>query len=211
MTVDRRTLIRGAVAGIAAGALGHAGQARAGRRRTVFVAGDSTAATYATADIPQAGWGQARPVFLRPEIRVVNGAWSGASSKSFADLGLSDEERVSHMEIWMLEDPDNFDSTRFGASSEAGMPWGTTTSRSGSTMWPSMGGCAPELRSCSGRPAGLFSSRSQSKPGRLWAAAGEEGSAQGGAAVPEQGQSAKGNDDAPVRSPARFVGSRDRS
>jgi uncharacterized protein (DUF305 family) len=25
------------------------------------------------------------------------------------DLGLSDEERVSHMEIWMLEDPDEFD------------------------------------------------------------------------------------------------------
>lgn len=55
--------------------------------RTVFVAGDSTAATYATADVPRAGWGQALPVFLRPEIDVVNGALSGASSKSFVDLG----------------------------------------------------------------------------------------------------------------------------
>ncbi len=56
-------------------------------RRTVFVAGDSTAATYATADVPRAGWGQALPAFLRPEIDVVNGALSGASSKSFVDLG----------------------------------------------------------------------------------------------------------------------------
>lgn len=84
MTVDRRTLIRGAAG---AAVLGGLRPGRTNRRRTVFVAGDSTAATYATADIPQAGWGQALPVFLRPEIRVVNGAWSGASSKSFADLG----------------------------------------------------------------------------------------------------------------------------
>jgi lysophospholipase L1-like esterase len=82
MAVDRRTLIRGAVGGLVFSGLGP------GRsRHRVFVAGDSTAATYATADIPQAGWGQALPVFLRPEIAVVNGAWSGASSKSFADLG----------------------------------------------------------------------------------------------------------------------------
>jgi pectinesterase len=54
------------------------------------VAGDSTAATYAIADAPRAGWGQALPVFLRPETRVVNEALSGASSKSFADLGRLD-------------------------------------------------------------------------------------------------------------------------
>jgi lysophospholipase L1-like esterase len=82
MTVDRRTLIRGAVGGLVFGGLGSKRP-----RHRVFVAGDSTAATYATADVPQAGWGQALPVFLRPEIAVVNGAWSGASSKSFADLG----------------------------------------------------------------------------------------------------------------------------
>ncbi|HEY0533370.1 MAG TPA: rhamnogalacturonan acetylesterase [Actinoplanes sp.] len=87
MTVDRRTLIRGAVAGALAGGLGLAGPARAFRKRTIFVAGDSTAATYATSDVPQAGWGQALPAFLRPDVAVVNGAWSGASSKSFADLG----------------------------------------------------------------------------------------------------------------------------
>ncbi len=60
------------------------------RRRTVFVAGDSTAATYATADVPRAGWGQALPVFLRPEVGVHNAALSGASSKSFVDLGRLD-------------------------------------------------------------------------------------------------------------------------
>ncbi|MFF5288291.1 rhamnogalacturonan acetylesterase [Paractinoplanes globisporus] len=95
MALDRRMLLRAAVGGAVAGAYGmgwssatHAG----GRppRRTIFVAGDSTAATYATADVPRAGWGQALPVFLRPEIAVVNAALSGASSKSFADLGRLD-------------------------------------------------------------------------------------------------------------------------
>jgi len=95
MTLDRRLLLRAAVGGAVAGGLGFAGPAAAGddrsaRRRTIYVAGDSTAATYAVADVPRAGWGQALPVFLRPEIRVVNEALSGASSKSFADLGRLD-------------------------------------------------------------------------------------------------------------------------
>ena len=94
MTLDRRMLLRAAVGGAVAGAYEMiASPAQAGGRpprRTVYVAGDSTAATYATADVPRAGWGQALPVFLRPEIAVVNGALSGASSKSFADLGRLD-------------------------------------------------------------------------------------------------------------------------
>src|SRR4051794_35300821 len=94
MTLDRRMLLRAAAGGAVAGAYGMiASPARAGGRpprRTVYVAGDSTAATYATADVPRAGWGQALPVFLRPEIAVVNAALSGASSKSFADLGRLD-------------------------------------------------------------------------------------------------------------------------
>jgi lysophospholipase L1-like esterase len=93
MTLDRRTLLRAALGGTVAGGLGLAGTAQAAPhrpRRTVFVAGDSTAATYAVADAPRAGWGQALPVFLRPETRVVNEALSGASSKSFADLGRLD-------------------------------------------------------------------------------------------------------------------------
>src|SRR3954454_16544221 len=91
MTLDRIMLLRAAAGGAIAGAYGMiASPALAGGhppRRTIYVAGDSTAATYATADVPQAGWGQALPVFLRPGISVVNEAWSGASSKSFADLG----------------------------------------------------------------------------------------------------------------------------
>jgi pectinesterase len=91
MPLDRRTLLRAAVGGAAAGVAGLAAPSPAGagrpRRRTVFVAGDSTAATYAINDVPRAGWGQALPAFLRPEITVVNEAWSGASSKSFYDAG----------------------------------------------------------------------------------------------------------------------------
>ena len=95
MALDRRTLLRAAVGGTVAGAYGMMGSSPAlagGRkpRRTIYVAGDSTAATYATADVPRAGWGQALPAFLRPEIDVVNGALSGASSKSFVDLGRLD-------------------------------------------------------------------------------------------------------------------------
>ncbi|MBW6435085.1 rhamnogalacturonan acetylesterase [Actinoplanes hulinensis] len=91
MTLDRRTLLRATAGGAIAGALGIAAPAAAGRPRpTVFVAGDSTAATYAVADHPRAGWGQALPVFLRDDIRVVNEALSGASSKSFVDLGRLD-------------------------------------------------------------------------------------------------------------------------
>jgi lysophospholipase L1-like esterase len=56
----------------------------------VFVAGDSTAATYATSEAPRAGWGQALPVFLAHRVTVVNEALSGASSKSFVDLGRLD-------------------------------------------------------------------------------------------------------------------------
>jgi lysophospholipase L1-like esterase len=100
MALDRRMLLRAAVSGAVAGVAGLSAPAAAAtpgaaaarsRRRTVFVAGDSTAATYATADVPRAGWGQALHAFLRPEIDVVNAALSGASSKSFADLGRLDQ------------------------------------------------------------------------------------------------------------------------
>ncbi|BCJ45870.1 rhamnogalacturonan acetylesterase [Actinoplanes ianthinogenes] len=94
MTIDRRTLLRASLGGATAGVLGVTTAAHAAprprRRSTIFVAGDSTAATYALADAPRAGWGQALPVFLHHEITVVNAALSGASSKSFADLGRLD-------------------------------------------------------------------------------------------------------------------------
>jgi lysophospholipase L1-like esterase len=95
MVLDRRTLLRATLGGAVAGGLGIAGPAHAGDpdrppRRNIFVAGDSTAATYAVADMPRAGWGQALPLFLRPRIDVQNAALSGASSKSFVDLGRLD-------------------------------------------------------------------------------------------------------------------------
>jgi lysophospholipase L1-like esterase len=59
---------------------------------TVFVAGDSTAATWPASTIPKAGWGQALPAFLdRHRATVDNEALSGASSKSFIEVGLLDK------------------------------------------------------------------------------------------------------------------------
>ncbi|NUT48523.1 MAG: rhamnogalacturonan acetylesterase, partial [Saccharothrix sp.] len=56
----------------------------------VYIAGDSTASTYVSSLAPRAGWGQALPVFLTPRAEAVNVAKSGASSKSFVDLGRLD-------------------------------------------------------------------------------------------------------------------------
>ncbi len=57
----------------------------------VYVAGDSTASTYPASASPRTGWGQALPVFLNSRAAVVmNVAKSGASSKSFIDLGRLD-------------------------------------------------------------------------------------------------------------------------
>ncbi|MGY1635472.1 pectinesterase family protein [Geodermatophilus sp. SYSU D00742] len=56
----------------------------------VFVAGDSTASVYQTNEAPRAGWGQALPLFMTGNATVVDYAKSGASSKSFYDLGLLD-------------------------------------------------------------------------------------------------------------------------
>ena len=64
---------------------------RGGRPSTVFVAGDSTAATWPASVVPKAGWGQALQVFLdRGAFGVDNKALSGASSKSFVEVGLLD-------------------------------------------------------------------------------------------------------------------------
>ncbi|MFJ1750776.1 rhamnogalacturonan acetylesterase [Streptomyces sp. NPDC088116] len=56
--------------------------------RTVYIAGDSTAADkYATA-APETGWGMALPFLLGRHLRVSNHAMNGRSSKSFIDEGL---------------------------------------------------------------------------------------------------------------------------
>lgn len=66
----------------------------AARTRTtpvIFVVGDSTSSAYQHSERPRAGWGQALPLLLGPQAEVFDYAWSGASSKSYADAGLLDE------------------------------------------------------------------------------------------------------------------------
>jgi pectinesterase len=59
-------------------------------RPVIFVVGDSTSSAYQQSERPRAGWGQALPLLLGPQATVFDYAWSGASSKSFADAGLLD-------------------------------------------------------------------------------------------------------------------------
>ncbi|GIF23464.1 pectinesterase [Actinoplanes tereljensis] len=56
---------------------------------TVYIAGDSTAATYTAEAAPQSGWGQVLGELIDAEVENV--ARPGASSKSFIGLGLLDE------------------------------------------------------------------------------------------------------------------------
>jgi lysophospholipase L1-like esterase len=51
----------------------------------LFIAGDSTAATYPEDRSPMAGWGQMLPLYLDGDVQVVNEAMCGRSSKSFID------------------------------------------------------------------------------------------------------------------------------
>ncbi|MGW0546159.1 rhamnogalacturonan acetylesterase [Streptomyces altiplanensis] len=57
------------------------------RARTVFIAGDSTAADKHVTAAPEAGWGMALPFFLHEHLTVANHAVNGRSSKSFIDEG----------------------------------------------------------------------------------------------------------------------------
>ncbi|WP_164983931.1 pectinesterase family protein [Cellulomonas endophytica] len=57
---------------------------------SVFVAGDSTASVYAADEAPRAGWAQALPAFTTGDVRVVDYAQSGASTKSYLAAGLLD-------------------------------------------------------------------------------------------------------------------------
>ncbi|CAM5346436.1 putative rhamnogalacturonan acetylesterase YesY [Streptomyces alboniger] len=56
-------------------------------RRTLYLAGDSTAAQKYASAAPETGWGMALPFFLRHALPVANHAVNGRSSKSFADEG----------------------------------------------------------------------------------------------------------------------------
>lgn len=102
-TPSRRTVLASAATGAltAAAVLAGAGPAAhaAGRppaaprrnRPVIFVVGDSTSSAYQHSERPRAGWGQALPLLLGPQAQVFDYAWSGASSKSYADAGLLGE------------------------------------------------------------------------------------------------------------------------
>ncbi|MBA4859883.1 rhamnogalacturonan acetylesterase [Streptomyces sp. PSKA54] len=57
------------------------------RMRTLYIAGDSTAAQKYADAAPETGWGMALPFFLHRDIAVDNHAVNGRSSKSFIDEG----------------------------------------------------------------------------------------------------------------------------
>ncbi|MCI3243896.1 MULTISPECIES: rhamnogalacturonan acetylesterase [Streptomyces] len=69
-------------------ALSGVGNAQAAsRRRTLYIAGDSTAAQKYADAAPETGWGMAFPFFVRKGLAVANHAVNGRSSKSFVDEG----------------------------------------------------------------------------------------------------------------------------
>ncbi|MCV2464840.1 rhamnogalacturonan acetylesterase [Streptomyces sp. ICN988] len=92
MSLSRRQVTAAAVSSIplafAAAQTAHAG----GRHhpRTLYIAGDSTAAQKYSDAAPETGWGMALPFFLRKELEVANHAVNGRSSKSFVDEGRLD-------------------------------------------------------------------------------------------------------------------------
>ncbi|MGW0562465.1 rhamnogalacturonan acetylesterase [Streptomyces sp. NPDC003016] len=66
------------------------GDGRHTRRRTIHIAGDSTAAQKTADAAPETGWGTALPVFLTPHLDVANHAVNGRSSRSFVEEGRLD-------------------------------------------------------------------------------------------------------------------------
>ncbi|MFH8660165.1 rhamnogalacturonan acetylesterase [Streptomyces afghaniensis] len=88
MPLSRRQVAVAAVASVPL-AFSVTGTAQAGgrRNRTLYIAGDSTAAQKYANAAPETGWGMALPFFLRKELVVANHAVNGRSSKSFVDEG----------------------------------------------------------------------------------------------------------------------------
>ncbi|CAM5264157.1 rhamnogalacturonan acetylesterase [Streptomyces fumanus] len=83
MSLSRRQLTGAAIAAVPLPFA--AGGKRPGR--TLYIAGDSTAAQKYADAAPETGWGMALPFFLRNDIPVANHAVNGRSSKSFVDEG----------------------------------------------------------------------------------------------------------------------------
>ncbi|MCX4761081.1 rhamnogalacturonan acetylesterase [Streptomyces sp. NBC_01275] len=91
MSLTRRQVTSAALAAIPLGVAGTApARASAHRPRTLFLAGDSTAAQKYSDAAPETGWGMALPFFLCGDRPVANHAVNGRSSKSFVDEGRLD-------------------------------------------------------------------------------------------------------------------------
>ncbi|MFD7690732.1 rhamnogalacturonan acetylesterase [Streptomyces sp. NPDC059781] len=88
MSLSRRQVASAAVASIPL-AFAVTGTAHAGgrRHRTLYIAGDSTAAQKYADAAPETGWGMALPFLLHRHLAVANHAVNGRSSKSFVDEG----------------------------------------------------------------------------------------------------------------------------
>ncbi|MCX4810163.1 rhamnogalacturonan acetylesterase [Streptomyces sp. NBC_01239] len=84
MSLSRRQVALGALAAVPL----RGGGVR--RERTLYMAGDSTAAQKYSVEAPETGWGMALPFFLRKAVKVANHAVNGRSSKSFVDEGRLD-------------------------------------------------------------------------------------------------------------------------
>ncbi|MET9447681.1 rhamnogalacturonan acetylesterase [Streptomyces cinerochromogenes] len=84
MSLTRRQVTSAAIAAVPL-----AGRPRR-QPRTLYIAGDSTAAQKYADAAPETGWGTALPFFLRKEVKVANHAMNGRSSKSFVDEGRLD-------------------------------------------------------------------------------------------------------------------------
>ncbi|MEU6349461.1 rhamnogalacturonan acetylesterase [Streptomyces sp. NPDC047072] len=89
MSLTRRQVTVAAVAAVPV-AFSAAGTAQAKEQRTLYIAGDSTAAQKYSDAAPETGWGMALPFFLRKGLAVANHAVNGRSSKSFVDEGRLD-------------------------------------------------------------------------------------------------------------------------
>ncbi|MFJ1810799.1 MULTISPECIES: rhamnogalacturonan acetylesterase [unclassified Streptomyces] len=90
MSLTRRQVTSAALAAVPLG-VAAAGTAQAqGRKRTIYIAGDSTAAQKYSDAAPETGWGMALPFFLHGDRPVANHAVNGRSSKSFVDEGRLD-------------------------------------------------------------------------------------------------------------------------
>ncbi|MGR6969663.1 rhamnogalacturonan acetylesterase [Streptomyces cynarae] len=91
MSLTRRQVTAAGVAAVplAFAATGTA-QAAVRRSRTLYIAGDSTAAQKYADAAPETGWGMAIPFFLNKDLVVANRAMNGRSSKSFIDEGRLD-------------------------------------------------------------------------------------------------------------------------